>query len=663
MLKKIIFIVLIFSTHLLFGQEQYITSKTATGKAKDFFEQGKKAAAIRDVKEAVRLLDKAIDKAPNFIDAYLQKAILFNYIKKTADAELAFEKVLAISTTYEPEVIFSLAETERLQKKESEAVVHYQQYLDAKTKNQNTRLLAKGYIEQLAFIAEAKKNPVPFQPVPLNNAINTVYGREYFPCLTADGETMIFTRDERSNEDFFLSKKVDGVWQKANALLNINTSQNEGAQSISADGRTLVFTACNRPEGVGSCDLYIAEFFDGKWTKPKNMGPSINSKAWDSQPAVSADGKTLYFVSSREGGLGQEDIWITTRAKDGTWSAPKNAGTPTNTVQRDCFPFLHWDDQTLYHCTDGYPGMGKLDIFFSRKNEKNEWDKPVNLGYPINTPNEETSFNISVDGSAVYFAADKAYINLRDEAPEPNTVVNPLDIDIYTFELYEAARPKAVTYVKGKVIEAHTQLPLRAKADIIDLETNTIVTTTVSDGNGVFLICLPAGKNYGLNVNRKNYAFYSDNFELTESKSAKVPFLLTIPLIPLEKSASNPNNTNTSTAISELVVLKNIFFETNSAQLKNTSKAELERLKNLLDEQPTMKIQLNGHTDNVGNDAENMSLSTNRAKAVHDYLIKQNISANRLSFKGFGENSPIASNETPEGRQQNRRTEFLILSF
>jgi YHS domain-containing protein len=224
---------------------------------------------------------------------------------------------------------------------------------------------------------------------------------------------------------------------------------------------------------------------DGKWTKPKNMGPIINSKAWDSQPALSADGKTLYFASSREGGLGEEDIWITTRSKDGAWSAPKNAGTPINTPERDCFPFLHWDDQTLYHCTDGYPGMGKLDIFFSRKNEKSEWDKPVNLGYPINTPNEETSFIISLDGSTVYFAADKAYINLRDEAPELSAI-NILDIDIYTFELYEAARPKAVTYVKGTVIDAKTQLPLRAKADIIDLDKNTIVTTTVSDGMAFF---------------------------------------------------------------------------------------------------------------------------------------------------------------------------------
>jgi tetratricopeptide (TPR) repeat protein len=190
MLKKIIIIVFIFSTQLLLAQEQYVTRKTVTGKAKDFFEQGKKAFVIGDMKNAIKLLDKAIEKEPTFIDAYFQKAVVYGFSGKLVDAEMAFEKALSISTTYEPEAIFSLAENERKQKKEGEAIAHYQQYLDAKTKNQDARLKSKGYIEQLDFIAAAKKNPVPFKPIPLNNTINTIYAKEYFPCLTADGEKM-----------------------------------------------------------------------------------------------------------------------------------------------------------------------------------------------------------------------------------------------------------------------------------------------------------------------------------------------------------------------------------------------------------------------------------------------------------------------------------------
>ncbi len=662
MSKKIIYIIVFLLSVLqnvkILAQEKFITKLTVSGKAKEAYEEGRKQFNIGDLKNAIKSLDKAIEKEPTFIDAYFQKAIIYNYSGKFADAELAFEKALAISTNYEPDAIFSLAEAERLQGKEKEAIEHYQGFLLSKSRNQKGRNDAKKYIDNLSFSSEAHEHPVFFKPIPLDSTINSNIP-EYFPCLTADGETMIFTRCENRDEDFFVSKKVDGKWQKAIPLNNINTAQNEGAETISADGKTLVYTGCDRPNGIGSCDLYLSEYNDGKWSAPKNMGITVNSKYWDAQPALSADGKTLYFASAREGGLGKSDIWVTTRQEDGSWTLPKNLGAPINTPEDDNFPFIHWDDETLYYCTEGHPGMGKFDLFFSTKNQTGEWSKPTNLGYPINTEADEVGMIVSVDGKTAYFSSNVNDIKARTETLKKSDKMPLTNIDIYSFELYEAARPKPVTYVKGKVFDVNTKTPLRAKADIFDLATNKLVYSAVSDGKGVFLICLPAGKNYALNVNRKNYVFYSDNFELTEATSVKNPFLLEIPLVPIEK----PSTVSNTPVVGQAIVLKNIFFETGSAKLKTESAAELNRLKNLLDENPTMKIQINGHTDNVGKNTENLSLSTNRAKSVYDYLLLQKINTNRLTFKGFGETSPIATNDTTEGRQLNRRTEFQITSY
>ncbi len=640
------------------AQENFVTRKTATGKTKEFFEDARKLFSQNDNKAALRALDKAIEKEPTFIDAFFQKAIICRATNNNVGAEEAFEKALAISKAYEPSAIYSLAEVEHILGKENEATAHYQEFLDSNPKNQEAKDKAATYIANYNFRIKAQKQPVPFEPIRLDSAINTNLP-EYFPCLTADGETMIFTRKEKRDEDFFYSKKIDGKWQKAVPMTAVNTKENEGAQTISADGKTLVFTACDRPFGLGSCDLYISELNDGKWSLPKNMGATVNTKAWESQPALSADGRTLYFVSNRAGGFGEQDIWMSEKQADATWSSAKNLGTPINTPKSDQFPFIHQDGETFYYVTDGYAGMGGLDIFYARKEENSNWAKPTNLGFPINTKADEIAFIVGVDGKTAYFSSDVKDIKKKKEQTmsKPNEI---FDIDIYTFELYEAARPKAVTYVKGNVYDAKTLKKLRAKAEIIDLATNKSVTYAIADAQGEFLICLPVGKNYALNVNRKNYAFYSDNFALNENNVVSKPFLLDIPLLSIEKSIA----TSTPTIVTgKPIILKNIFFETGSAKLKIESTNELNRLKMMLEENVSLEIQINGHTDNVGNDADNMSLSLNRAKAVYDFLVKEKIDANRLIFKGFGKNVPVDTNDTVEGKQANRRTEFQIISY
>jgi outer membrane protein OmpA-like peptidoglycan-associated protein/tetratricopeptide (TPR) repeat protein len=658
--KKIIATIFFFSFVSLaisFSQENYITRKTASTKLNEAIDKSKKEFREGDLKAAIKTLDKVIEKEPTFIDAFFQKAIIYNYVKKYADAEIAFEKALAISATYEPEAYYSLAEVEVLQGKNDEAIAHYEALLKSKSTNVEGLKKAREKVNTLKFTAEAMKNPVAFTPIKLSESINTD-AQEYFPCITADGESLIFTRRGKTGEDFYFSKKENDKWAEATAITTLNTLGNEGGQSISADGRTIVYTACGRPGGYGDCDLYFSEYTNGKWTTTKNMGANVNSRVWDSHPALSADGRIVYFSSSRSGGLGLADIWFTERQNDGSWSVVKNLGAPINTENDDVFPFIHQDGQTFYYASNGYPGMGGKDLFFTRKDEKNEWLTPKNMGYPINSAADETGLVVSLDGKKAYFASsDRSTEATKTDAPSRFAFEN---IDIFSFDLYQEAQPKAVTYVKGNVFDVKNNQKLRAKAEIIDLATQKIVSTIISDEKGEFLICLTSGKNYALNVYRKNYSFYSDNFSLGEELQVAKPYNLDIPLIPLEKTVVT---TTTPTVTEKPIVLKNIFFETGSAKLKNESILELNMLKNLLTENPTLKIQINGHTDNVGNDADNMSLSNNRAKAVFDFLIQQKIESNRLIFKGFGESTPIATNDTPEGRQQNRRTEYQIIAY
>ncbi|MFN0202639.1 MAG: OmpA family protein [Bacteroidia bacterium] len=651
-----------YSANLALGQAQsFTTTKLLKGKAKDNYDKHKDMLREGKYTDAIKYLNAAYKADTMFIEALALKASIYNAQRNFKMAEESFESMLKISETYDTDVWFSLAQTEKNQEKFLEAVEHYEKFLAAGSKSEIAIKQAKSNLESCRFIGNAMAKPVPFDPKPLSAAINTTTNSEYLPCLTADGETLIFTRRERGNEDFLISHKQNGEWEEAILVPNINTINNEGAETISADGRSLVFTACNRPDGYGSCDLYFSELGEKGWTTPKNMGSPICTKGWESQPSLSADGRTLYFSSSRPEGLGGQDIWMSKREKTG-WSTPINLGSNVNTAADESGPFIHQDNQTLYFMSNGRPGMGGFDLYYTRKDNKGEWDKPENMGYPINTQRDEGSLIISLDGKKGMMASDRKHKDSKFTSgfsdKDKSDWVNEAETDIYEFELYEAARPKLVTYVKGKVYDVTNFQNLRAKVEIFDIATNEVVSTTISDWKGEFLLCLPAGKNYAFSVNRAKYAFYSNNFSLENELNIEKPFELDIPLIPLQA-----NSTTSTEKSKKTVVLKNVFFELASAKLLPASIAELDRLKSLLDENPTLRIQLNGHTDNGGSTDYNQTLSTNRAKAVYDYLIQKGIVSSRLQFKGFGESQPIQTNETPEGRRENRRTEFEILSL
>ena len=414
----------------------------------------------------------------------------------------------------------------------------------------------------------------------------------------------------------------------------LNSEDNEGAASISPDGRFLYFAKCNASDGLGSCDIYVSERNGNTWSKPKNLGVNVNSSAWDSQPSIASDGRTLFFVSNREGGFGKSDIYYSYLKKDGSWTKAKNLGEKINTQNNEISPFIHPSNTTLYFSSDGHIGMGGQDIFYS-KIENGKFSSPINIGYPINTDADETCFFVNSEGNLAFYASNSLEENYG------NT-------DIYFFKLYKEAQPTKVITLKGKIIYDDFKKRNQALLEIKNLKTNRIVASTTSDKiTDNYILALPVGEDYAMNVTCSGYLFYSENFSLKGINDTVSVIEEDITLQAIKEGQS--------------VVLKNIFFETNSFELKEESNAELQTMLELMQKNPTLRVEISGHTDNIGKDDYNISLSENRAKSVRQWLVDKGIDTQRIVAKGYGKTKPIADNSTEEGRQQNRRTEFKII--
>ncbi len=643
-------IVLMYNTAFC---QNYTTKKTASSKAKKAYDEGVKYNITNKFDKALESFTDALKTDATFIDAQIQQAASYYKLGKLAEAETAFEKVEKIDPNYEPEILFSLGNIEMKQGKNAEAIEHYEAYSKSNKTSADKKSKIEKTIKDARFIENAMKNPVPFNPRSLGDKVNTPQYSEYLPSLTADGQTLVYTARVNKQEDFYMSKNINGEWQKGEPLTELNTEENEGAECISADGNLLLYTVCNRPGLLGSCDIFFSQKKEGKWTTPRGFTP-ISSPSWDSQPSISADGKTIYFASDRPGGFGGYDIWYIS-FENGKWSEARNIGKSINTPANDQTPFIHQDGVTLYFTSEGHPGMGGKDIYLSRKQADGNWAEPQNLGYPINTKDDEGTVTVAIDGRTAYYA--------RNINP---TGVGIANYDLYSFELPEAACAQPVTYAKATVFDQNTKLPLsNSSLEIMDLAQQKVMITSKTDDKGEFLVCLPYGKNYALNVSKDKYIFHSENFNLTEKATLEKPFLLEINLQPIKAETSQPmaeqGKPVEKPKEDKAIVLKNVFFDTDKAILKSESFAELNKLKLFLSENPAIRIELRGHTDNQGSDAHNLDLSDQRAKAVRDFLVQKGINADRLQAKGFGETMPVESNETPQGRANNRRTEFVIL--
>ncbi len=593
----------------------------------------------RDFDNGTIYLQKAIKTAPNFVEAHIQlaqNAMLFQQFKQQ---EFHYSEIVRIAPSNEKyvQIYFSYGKLLMKQKRYQEAIEEFGRVEQFPKKNKKLYEKAVHLKANSQFAIEAIKNAYPLELIMLDKATVNRFVFQSHPILTGDQQQMIYSArnaQRHSDENIVISNKENGNWTRSTSISpNINTVQNEGFATISSDGKTLIFTACDRPNNVGSCDLYISRKNGDDWSEPENMGPEINSTNWDSEPSLSSDGRILYFSSNRKGGFGGRDIWYTTLGENGKWQKPHNLGAPINTKYHEVTPFIHFDNEHLYFASLGHVGLGGYDLFVSTKANK-KWQEPKNLGSPINTEHNEGSLFITPDYKKAYFE------KFQQEGRYSHA-------EIFEFDFPKQLQPEfKCSYAKGIVYDKVSEKPIGATVELIDLvqqDVNQLVKA--DDKNGEYLVILTEGKEFALSVQKEGYLFYSEHFDF--SKATSNSKALDIYLEPISKGKK--------------ITLQNVFFETDKYDLKEKSFAELNKVVALLKKNATLKIEISGHTDNVGSKSHNLTLSKNRAKAVYDYLISKGINSQQIKYVGKGASQPIDDNNTTEGKAKNRRIEIKVI--
>lgn len=531
------------------------------------------------------------------------------------------------------------------------AIVHYEKFLSYKrgTLPKDSLLMVEKHIEECKNGIELIKSE-DYEVLNVGNVINTKYS-EYVPIITADERYMVFTArrpKERKNrikkidfihyyfkynEDIFRSNHVDSSWTtplKYGTIIN-KGKRHDACVSLSLDGQT-IFTYTGENGG----DLYYEKIEHGVWSKPKKMEGVINTTYRESHISVNYDMNSAYLISDRPGGYGGTDIWLVTKNEAGVWEKIENLGPTINTPYNEDGVFIHPDGRTLYFSSEGHNSMGGFDIYETNFDDSTHtWSMPLNMGKPINSPDDDIFFVLTADGKNAYLSSVK----------ETGYGMQ----DIYCIRPFEkkAFKDFHLVLFKGIVIDKETKERLSAKVEIVDNETGKVLFSSNVDPELGFVISLPAGKNYGIAVEKDGYLFYSENFNLVK----KTKYKEIEKIIELEKIKKGSK-----------LILRNVFFDYDKSDLKNESVTELNRLIKLLLANPTVHIQLEGHTDNHGTDEYNIGLSQRRINSVKEYLINNGLPAERIKNTiGFGEAKPIDTNDTDEGRANNRRVEFVIV--
>ncbi len=589
-------------------------------------------------KGTIETCNRIFAESPDFLQAHLLLADLYNEIDSVNREIVHLSKAEELTT--DTLIFFRLGEAWYKTGNYSEALRYYNLYSNYRYIPEKRQFLLACKIASCQFALNSIQNPVEFNPQNMGDEINTI-NDEYWPVPSLDGKKLVFTRltgdSDYRQEDFFISENDSGNWGNAIPIKDINTSDNEGAQSLSADSKILFFTACNRAEGFGSCDIYFSRFKNGRWSNPENAGSPLNTNYWEAQPSFSSDNRYLYFTSNRKGGKGKKDIWraeflgFSANGKP-RWKEPENMGDEINTEGNEVSPFIHANNRNFYFASDGLIGMGGLDLFTAEINESGKAENVRNMGYPINTHKDEMGLTISSIGETAYFSS----------ARNAET-----GLDIFSFNLDRGLRPSPVSYVKAKITDKNTGKPVRAEVDFADISFNTPRKRIErADENGEIMLCLPLLRNFSFTVSEPGYLFYSKSFQLKDKNTLIDPLVLNIDLEPIKVGAK--------------MNLYNIYFESDSFRILPESEPELERLTSFMKNNPEMKVEIQGHTDNTGTPDRNQELSEKRAKSVVNYLITKGINNTRLGYKGFGETVPVASNDTDAGRSLNRRTTVRI---
>ncbi|QQR98088.1 MAG: PD40 domain-containing protein [Sphingobacteriales bacterium] len=606
-------------------------------KAQKFYNNAQSFAQKTQYTEAIVELKNAIQTYPTYVDAKIFLAEIYYTTKKYNDCISVLEQAKQdIKSIYpslnQTKMFWLLADAYLKEKNYLKTRENANLYLSQQKKTDYGTQKSERLIKMATFIENALKNPVSFEPKNLGPNINSA-SDEYFPVLTPDMSQLFLTRRVGYQEDIYQSKLMNNSWTEAKPMdSKVNTpTENEGSQSISANGNLLFFTACNRPNVFGSCDIFYTYFNGKEWTNATGINKPINTNYWDAQPSFAADGKAMYFSSDRPNGKGGKDIWVSYLDEQLRWSEPQNLGDAINTAFDEQTPFIHPDGKTLYFASNGHIGMGMNDIFMSTL-ENGKWTTPKNLGYPINTEKDEMGLFVTTDGSKAYFASSR--------------IEGLGNLDIYEFDLPKLMQPQKTTYVKVSIKNALTKLPLYAQYQIIDISSNEVINKGNTNYEGTFIACLSADKNYAIIVEKENFLLHTENFSFKEGTIFH-PYELIVNLQPIQKNSE--------------IVLKNIFYETNSANIEANSFAELDKLVEFLQKYKNVKAEISGHTDNTGDKLYNQSLSQKRAQNVVDYLVQKGIDRNRLIAKGYADSMPLVPNISAENKAQNRRTVFKII--
>ncbi|MBS1652452.1 MAG: OmpA family protein [Bacteroidetes bacterium] len=513
---------------------------------------------------------------------------------------------------------------------------------------------AKQMIKSAKKENELRKN-VPFNPMVVKGV--STERDEYLAYISPDDRDCFFVRrlpvkdmnkvytSDAERETFMIAKRdKTGKFNSGTPMpppFN-TTDDNQGGCSISIDNKHLYFAMQKMEGGLQpNIDLYVSDFDGENWSDIRKLSPNVNHpKYWDSQPSIASDGLTLYFASDRPGGYGGIDLYVTTKdTKTGQWSAPKNLGPNINTKGDEKTPFIHSDSETLYFSSNGHYGFGAYDIFYVRKNDKGEWEEPTNIGSPINGATDDTGFFVSGDAKTGYFFS-------FDEGKVRGKGIGRYDL--YSFDLYPEARPQEVALVSGKIIDEKGEAVTGAEVEVKYADSKTTSKALVDSLTGEYMAAINLKKKTDvlISVKKDSVAFNSKIISTNGMAFNKPIDEIKINVSKIEKGKT--------------FLMENIYYQTNSAEIKPESRVVIQAFADYLKENSNIIIQIQGHTDNVGNPKDNDALSNNRAYSVKIMLEEMGISGKRVTARGFGDTQPIAPNNTEAGRAKNRRTEFKI---
>jgi len=677
-----------FAQNVEFTKENFKDRKSELKEILKVIEQGDEFFNGAQVmwKEAIPFYLRGNEFNPNNAMLNFKLGACYLHSMDRSKALSYLEKSLELNPSVDPRLNYYLGQAYHLDYKFDDAIKYYSKYQSAVINNPDPWYLEelKMRIQQCYSGKEVVENPIRVFIDNLGSNINTKFN-EYGAVISADESVIIYTarRDNSTGgkkdpmlneyfEDLYISyRQPNGKWGPSENLgENVNSKDHDAVSAISADGqRVLIYLG--RKDNAG--DLYECVLNGDVWSKPESLGKNVNTKDYhESSACYSPDGNTIYFVSDKPGGFGAHDIYITRKDEKGKWGPAENIGNVINTKYDEEGVYMHPDGKTLYFSSKGHNSIGGYDIFKTVYDENTKtWGKPENIGYPVNTTDNDVFFVISANGKHGYFTSNSQPDSkgLRDLyvitflGPEKPMVLNNEDnlLAEATAPIKERViapvvevKEAQLTILKGVISDFLSKEPLEAEIEIVDNTANkTIATFTSNSKTGRYLVSLPAGKNYGIAVKKEGYLFHSENFDIPKTAAFQ----------EVEKNIELKQ-----LAVGSKIVLRNIFFDLDKATLRAESTAELERLTKLMNDVPSLKIELGGHTDSRGSDSYNMELSKKRAKAVVDYLTGKGISADRLKWEGYGETQLVnnCSNGvkcTDEEHQANRRTEFKVLEF